>query len=296
MIIFYSIPELKKHLNSIRNQQKTIGLVPTMGALHKGHISLINAAKAQSDVVVSSIFVNPTQFNDPNDLKNYPRTMDTDQELLTNAGCDILFAPEISEIYSPKELELKRQQIEDKSWSNGKNIDFGLLDKIMEGADRPGHFNGVAQVVSKLFRIIAPHKAFFGQKDFQQVAIIRSMVKQLEIPVEIIACPIMRETDGLAMSSRNVRLSPEERKTAPLISKTLFKIKELSDTKTFAELKAYAEAEINSAPGMRLNYFEIVNAETLQPIESFSQANSAVACIAVKLGTIRLIDNIVLLP
>jgi pantoate--beta-alanine ligase len=296
MIIFYSIPELKKYLNSIRSQQKTIGLVPTMGALHTGHISLVNAAKAQSDVVISSIFVNPTQFNDPNDLKNYPRTMDTDQELLKNAGCNILFAPEITEIYSPEELELKKQQIEDKSWSNGKNVDFGLLDKIMEGADRPGHFNGVAQVVSKLFRIIEPHKAFFGQKDFQQVAIIRSMVKQLDIPVEIITCPIMRETDGLAMSSRNVRLSPEERKKAPLISKTLFKIKELSTTKTFAELKAYAEAEINSESAMRLNYFEIVNAETLQPVQSFSQAKSVVACIAVKLGTVRLIDNIMLLP
>ncbi|MGQ0827253.1 MAG: pantoate--beta-alanine ligase [Bacteroidota bacterium] len=296
MIIFNSIPELKKHLDSIRNQQKIIGFVPTMGALHKGHISLINAAKTQSDVIIASIFVNPTQFNDINDLKSYPKNLDSDIQLLKKAGCDVLFAPEIREMYTAKELELKKQQIEDRSWTEGKSIDFGLLDKVMEGMHRPGHFNGVAQVVSKLFRIVEPHKAFFGQKDFQQVAIIRSMVTQLGIPVEIITCPIMREADGLAMSSRNIRLNAEERKKAPLISKTLFKIKELANNKSIPELKAYVAAEINLEPGMRLEYFEIVNSETLQSINDFSQAKSIVACIAVTLGTVRLIDNIILKP
>lgn len=294
MIIFKSISELKNHLNSIRSQKLIIGFVPTMGALHKGHISLINAAKMQSDLVISSIFINPTQFNDINDLENYPKTIDTDIGLLEAAGCDVLFAPEINEMYTSQELELKKQQLEDKNWAQGKTIDFGSLDKIMEGAHRPGHFNGVAQVVSKLFRIIEPDKAFFGQKDFQQLAIIRSMVKQLASPVEIISCPTVREPDGLAMSSRNIRLTPEERKIAPLISKILFKIKELQPKKTIAELKSYAEKEIASEPKIRLNYFEIVNSETLQPITDSSQAPSTIACIAVTLGKVRLIDNILL--
>lgn len=294
MIIFYSIRELQKHLDSIRDQRKIIGFVPTMGALHKGHISLINAAKGHSDVIVASIFVNPTQFNDLNDLINYPKNLDSDIQLLEKAGCDVLFAPEIGEMYTSEELALKKQQIEDRSWTQGKPVDFGSLDKIMEGARRPGHFNGVAQVVSKLFRIVEPHKAFFGQKDFQQVAIIQSMVKQLALSVEIITCPIMREANGLAMSSRNVRLTAEEWKITPLISKTLFKIKELANKKSIPELKAYAETEIGSEPSMRLDYFEIVNAETLEKISDFSQAKSVVACIAVALGTVRLIDNITL--
>lgn len=294
MIIFKSISELRKHLNSIRNQQKSIGFVPTMGALHKGHISLIDAAKAQSDVIIASIFVNPTQFNDINDLKNYPKDLDSDIQLLEKAGCNVLFAPEIGEMYTPGELELKKQQVADRSWTEGKIVDFGILDKVMEGAHRPGHFNGVAQVVSKLFRIVEPHKAFFGQKDFQQVAIIRSMVKQLALPVEIITCPIMREADGLAMSSRNVRLTAVERKVAPRISNTLFKIKEERTNKSIAELKTYAEAEIGMEPTMHLEYFEIVNADTLEKISYFSQAKSAVACIAVTIGTVRLIDNIIL--
>jgi len=294
MIIFYSIRELQKHLDSIRDQRKIIGFVHTTGALHKGHISPIEAAKSQLDVIVCSIFVNPTQFNDINDLINYPKNLDSDIQLLEKAGCDVLFTPEIGEMYTSEELALKKQQIDDRSWTQGKPVNFGLLDKVMEGAHRPGHFNGVAQVVSKLFRIVEPHKAFFGQKDFQQVAIIRSMVKQLELAVEIITCPIMREADGLAMSSRNVRLTAEERKVTPLISKTLFKIKELVNNKSIAELKAYAEEEIGSEPGMHLDYFEIVNAETLEKISDFSQAESVVACIAVALRTVRLIDNITL--
>ena len=227
MIIFNSVKSLENHLTDLQKQHKTIGFAPTMGALHMGHISLISIAKAQCDIVVSSIFVNPTQFNDLADLDKYPRTMDADIALLEKADCDILFAPEVNEIYSEDELNVKRNHKEDFSWTQGKTVDFGLLDKVMEGAHRPGHFNGVAQVVSKLFRVVNPNKAFFGQKDFQQLSIIKSMVKQLEMPIEIIACPIVREEDGLAMSSRNRRLSDEERKEVPSISKLLFIIKEI---------------------------------------------------------------------
>ena len=281
-------------MNSVKNQGKSIGFVPTMGALHQGHISLIIAAKSECDVVVCSIFVNPTQFNDLNDLANYPRTLDVDNQLLEKAGCDLVFVPEISEMYSAEELELKRQKVKDKSWTQGKTVDFGALEKVMEGAHRPGHFNGVAQVVSKLFRIVEPDKAYFGQKDFQQLAIIRSMVKQLGMPIRIISCPIMREPNGLAMSSRNERLTKEERESASLISKTLFKVKELYKSKTIAELKAFAQSEIRSEPQMELEYVEIADAETLQPINDVKQSKSAVVCIALKLGAVRLIDNVLL--
>ncbi len=294
MIIFYRIQELQNHLKIVRKEQKKIGFVPTMGALHEGHIALIRRSKAENDITICSIFVNPTQFNDLKDLEKYPRTLKQDAELLEKAECDIIFAPEIGEMYSEKELELKRQKIEDKSWTLGKTVDFGQLDKVMEGAHRPGHFNGVAQVVSKLFSIVEPHSAYFGQKDFQQLAIIRSMTKQLDLPVEIVGCPIIRENDGLAMSSRNVRLTAAERKIAPLIYKTLILTKEMSPKKPVSELKRFAENEIASEPLMQLEYFEIVDSETLQPISKLDDAKSAVACIALKLGEIRLIDNIVL--
>jgi pantoate--beta-alanine ligase len=293
MINTIKIQELENHLSGILSHNKTIGFVPTMGALHEGHISLINKAKEDCDIVVCSIFVNPTQFNDLTDLEKYPRTLEADLKLLEKANCDIVFTPAIQEIYSEKELELRRQKIEDKSWTEGKNIDFGLLEKVMEGSHRPGHFNGVAQVVSKLFRIVKPHKAYFGQKDFQQLAIIKSMVKQLGIPVEIIACPIIREPNGLAMSSRNERLTKEERALASVISKTLFKIKELYTTLTITELKTFAEKEIQSTPPLQLEYIEFANTETLAPID-FKENKSATVCIAVKVGEVRLIDNVVL--
>jgi pantoate--beta-alanine ligase len=294
MIIFNSIQQLKNHLNSMQSQNKTIGFVPTMGALHQGHISLIDKAKANCDVVVCSIFVNPTQFNDLSDLEKYPRTLEDDCRLLEKAYCDVAFVPEVAEMYTKEELELKRQKIEDKSWMDGKEVDFGRLDKVMEGAHRPGHFNGVAQVVSKLFRIVEPDKGYFGQKDFQQLAIIRSMVNQLAMPIEIISCPIVREANGLAMSSRNNRLTADEWERASLISKTLFKVKELQSTLTVAELKFFVEAQIKKEPLMKLEYFEIADAETLQSITDYSQAKSAVACIALKLGNVRLIDNVIL--
>ena len=294
MIIFNTIEQLQNHLNSIRNQKKIIGFVPTMGALHAGHISLIDKAKADCDVVVCSIFVNPTQFNDLSDLDKYPRTLESDCQLLEKANCDIVFAPEIKEMYSEAELELKRQKIEDKSWTNGKSVDFGTLETVMEGAHRPGHFNGVAQVVSKLFRIVEPNKAYFGQKDFQQLAIIRSMTKQLEMPIQIIACDIMREPNGLAMSSRNERLTKQERELAGIISKVLFNIKYLYTSKSVSELKAIGNKLIETVPSIKMEYLEISDTETLQPICDFKESKSAVVCIAVKLGDVRLIDNVVL--
>ncbi len=294
MLIFNTKIELQNHLNSIREHNKIIGFVPTMGALHQGHAFLVDEAKKNSDRIVCSIFVNPTQFNDLSDLDKYPRTIEKDLELLKTHGCDIVFVPEIAEMYSNQELELKKQKIEDLSWAEGKLIDFGILDKKMEGAQRPGHFNGVAQVVSKLFRIVNPHKAFFGQKDFQQLAIINSMVKQLKFDIEIIACKTIRENDGLAMSSRNVRLTSDERKIAPLIFQTLNKVKEIATEKTPLELIEFAKKNISQEPKMDLEYFEIVDTETLLPISSFEKTKKAVACIALKLGAVRLIDNILL--
>jgi pantoate--beta-alanine ligase len=294
MIFFNSKKPFQEYLEKERKNGKIIGFVPTMGALHPGHISLIDRAKQSCDLVVCSIFVNPTQFNNPSDLQKYPRTLEADTEMLEKAGCDVVFAPELAEMYSDEELELKAKNIEDKSWTQGKPVDFGKLDKVMEGAQRPGHFNGVAQVVSKLFRIVQPEQAFFGQKDFQQLAVIRSMVKQLGMPVKIIACPILREQDGLAMSSRNVRLSPEQRKIVPLISQTLFKVKELKPTHSPEQLKAVVTQLFASQPEMQLAYFEIVDAETLENISDFKKHPGAVACIAVEIGSLRLIDNITL--
>jgi len=294
MLILNTVQELENHLKSIRQEQKIIGFVPTMGALHQGHLHLVKEAKKSSDFVVCSIFVNPTQFNDLSDLAKYPRTLAADIELLKTVSCDAVFAPEVSEMYSKEELELKQKGIEDKSWTGGKSVDFGSLDKVMEGAHRPGHFNGVAQVVSKLFRVVQPHKAFFGQKDFQQLAIIKSMVNQLKLPVAIISCPTVREKDGLAMSSRNVRLTAQERQVAPLIYKVLSEVKNLAQSQTPSQLITYAQTAIAKEPKMTLEYFEIADTETLLPLKSFSETKKAVACIALKLGTVRLIDNIVI--
>ncbi len=271
--------ELKSIVNNFRSQGKIIGFVPTMGALHQGHISLVKRAKSECNVVISSIFVNPTQFNDKKDLEKYPRTYNKDAEMLQNVTCDILFYPSEKEIYPEPDTRV---------------FDFGNLGNVMEGSQRPGHFNGVAQVVSRLFNIVQPHKAYFGEKDFQQLAIIKQLVKQLSITVQIIPCPTLREADGLAMSSRNVRLSPEERKAAPLIAQTLFKVKELYATKTIKELSTFAKQQIGTQKLMELEYFEIVNATTLQPADTKGAAGENVACIALRMGSTRLIDNIIL--
>jgi len=296
MIIFKSKIKFKSHLQEVKNQQQSIGFVPTMGALHKGHISLIEKAKTECDVVIASIFVNPTQFNNLSDLDKYPRTFEQDCEILIKAGCDILFAPEISEMYSKEEIELKQQNIEDKSWAKGKTVDFGSLANVMEGLRRPGHFNGVVQIVSKLFRVVEPNRAYFGQKDFQQLMIIKKMAQQLEMPIEIVACPIVRDQNGLAMSSRNKRLSLDEKEKAALISKTLFNIKALQNEKSISELKAIAIQQLKAGDQFEVEYFEISDIETLQPVTSPNSTQQLIVCVALRLGEVRLIDNIILSP
>ena len=281
MKIFTLIQEIKNYINSNKKEGKTIGFVPTMGALHQGHISLLEKAKKENNITIASIFVNPLQFNDKEDLKKYPRTLETDLEKLNVAGCDVVFNPTADEMYF--ELRVRNQKTD-------AVIDLEDLDKVMEGVQRPGHFQGVCIVVKKLFEIIEPNKAYFGEKDFQQLAVIKHMVNTLNIPVEIIACPTLREEDGLAMSSRNTLLTPDERKNAPLLYKTLLGSKETQGT--ISQIKKWVTDQINSNHFMKLEYFEIVNAETLMPLHSVNDAKEIRACIAVKMGSVRLIDNI----
>jgi pantoate--beta-alanine ligase len=270
--------ELKAALDIFRKEGKSIALVPTMGALHAGHASLVRRSVAENDVTVVSVFVNPTQFNDKNDLKNYPRTLEADCVLLDKEGVDIVFAPAVDEMYPEEDT---------------RTFSFAPLDTVMEGACRPGHFNGVAQIVSKLFYAVEPQRAYFGEKDFQQLAIIREMVRQLSIPVEIVGCPIVREEDGLAMSSRNTLLSAAERERALTISRTLFASLEFAKDNTLADTRAFVENAINGTDGLELEYYRIVDGNTLQDIEAWSDSAYAVGCIALFCGNVRLIDNIV---
>lgn len=279
METFTNIAPMKAFLAREKARGKSIGFVPTMGALHAGHISLIERARSENDMVVCSIFVNPTQFNNKADLEKYPRTPEADIAMLEKTGCDVLFMPSEKEMYPEPDT---------------RKFDFGQLERVMEGAHRPGHFNGVVMIVSKLFGAVEPDRAYFGQKDYQQLAIVRMMTRQLGFNIEIIGCPTVREADGLAMSSRNVRLSPQQRKDAAIISKTLFKVKEMAASRNIRELRAFGEAQIASQPGMELDYFEIADPETLQPIDFIDPVKGAVACIAVKVGPVRLIDNIIL--
>ncbi len=275
MRAFSTVSELREALLPLRD--KTIGFVPTMGALHQGHISLVELARKECDTVVVSVFVNPTQFNDKNDLKHYPRTPKADAVLLEAAGVDFVLFPSVEEIYPEPDTRV---------------FDFGQIDKVMEGATRPGHFNGVAQVVSRLFNIVEPTKAYFGEKDFQQIAVVRAMVAQLGLKVEIVDCPIIRDTDGLARSSRNTLLTAEHRAAAPhiyeVLSAAVTKVGEL----TPAELKAWVTAEVDKNPLLKVIYFEAVNALTMQSVESWNECERIQGCIAVQAGDIRLIDNI----
>ena len=259
------------------HKDKRVGFVPTMGALHEGHISLVTRARKECDIVVASVFVNPTQFNDKNDLKNYPRTPEADAEMLAEAGVDLVLFPSVEEIYPEPDT---------------RQFDFGQIDKVMEGATRPGHFNGVAQVVSRLFAIVEPDCAYFGEKDFQQIAVIRAMVAQLGLKVEIIDCPIIRDTDGLARSSRNLLLTPAHRAAAPHIYEVLSaaqaKVGELSP----AELTAWVTTEVEKNELLKVIYFAAVDALTMQTVESWSDSERVQGCIAVQAGEIRLIDNI----
>lgn len=253
-----------------------IGFVPTMGALHAGHISLVERCRKENGITVVSIFVNPTQFNDKSDFVGYPRTLYEDVEKLTSVGCDFVFAPNEKEMYPEEDT---------------RTFDFGMLDKVMEGAYRPGHFNGVAQIVSKLFDTVQPDKAYFGEKDFQQSAIIRRMVKMMHLPVEIVGCPIVRESDGLAMSSRNVRLTPEQRHNVPAIYAALLESKKKIASMPLDELKKQVIDRIDQTPELKTEYFEIVDRETLQPAAQYKE-NSLQGCVAVHVGVVRLIDNI----
>lgn len=277
MKLIQTIDELQKELEILRNEGKTIGLVPTMGALHEGHASLVRRAVVENDVVVVSDFVNPTQFNDPNDLLKYPRTLDADCDLLEREGAKIVFAPSVDEMYPEPDT---------------RQFSYAPLDTVMEGKYRPGHFNGVCQIVSKLFMIVGPDRAYFGEKDFQQLAIIREMVKSLEMPVQIVGCPIVREFDGLALSSRNARLSDMERKQALNISKTLFDSVKFAENHTVVETQQMVENAIRNADGLELEYFEIVDGNTLQKITAWEDTDYAVGCITVFCGDVRLIDNI----
>ena len=277
MEIVHTIKDLQAGLSALRAQGKKIGLVPTMGALHAGHASLVKRAVAENDVVVVSDFVNPTQFNDKNDLAKYPRTLDADCELLEKVGAAFVFAPSVEEIYPEPDT---------------RQFSYAPLDTVMEGRFRPGHFNGVCQIVSKLFMIVNPTRAYFGEKDFQQLAIIREMVRQLKYPLEIVGCPIVREEDGLALSSRNARLSAEERKNALRISQTLFESRTFATSHTVTETQKFVEDTIAATPGLRLEYFELVDGSTLQKIADWEETSYAVGCITVFCGEVRLIDNI----
>lgn len=276
MKLFYTGQDVRNATQGQR-QQSSVGLVPTMGALHQGHLELVKAARAENDLVVCSIFVNPTQFNNPDDLSAYPRTLEADCRLLESVGCDIVFAPSVEEMY-PYPLDL--------------SLNFGTLETVMEGAFRPGHFNGVGIVVSKFFNLIQPHRAYFGQKDLQQTAIIKSLIRNLSYPIELRICPTVRESDGLAMSSRNVRLTPEERSIAPTIYRILNECKTalLVGTPVEVALKNARDA-FSQQPAFRLEYIELVDADTLKPLNETGKANAL--CVAVHLGNVRLIDNIV---
>ena len=277
MLVFAKIKSLQQEIATLE-KGNSIGFVPTMGALHQGHLSLIEKAKEENDLVVVSIFVNPTQFDKKEDLINYPKTIDADLSLLKLLHCDIVFTPSVNEIY--------RNDIQSQSF------DFDGLEYQMEGAFRKGHFDGVGTVVKRMFEIVKPHKAYFGEKDFQQLQIIRKMVQKHQIPVKIVACEIYREKDGLAMSSRNSRLTKAHRKVAPFIYKTLQEVtKKFSSTNT-NELVQWVTQEFKKQPLLELEYFEIASEETLQSIQEKNKQDPCRAFIAVFAGNVRLIDNV----
>lgn len=277
MKVIRTIKELKAELSAARALGKKVGLVPTMGALHAGHASLVKRSVKDNDITVVSDFVNPTQFNDKNDLARYPHQLDKDEALLTECGATYLFAPSVEEMYPEPDT---------------RHFSYAPVDTVMEGARRPGHFNGVCQIVSKLFMAVEPDRAYFGEKDFQQVAVIRAMVKDLHFNIDIVACPIVREADGLALSSRNALMSAEERKNALNISQTLFKSRTFAASHTVAETQKFVEDAIAAVDGLKLEYFEIVDGNSLQKVSDWNDTAYVVGCITVFSGKIRLIDNV----
>lgn len=279
MKVIHRIAELQNELFEYRKQGFQIGLVPTMGALHEGHASLVRCSVKQNRITVVSVFVNPTQFNDKNDLKNYPRTLEADCKLLDECGADIVFAPSVEEMYPTPD---------------NRQFEYEPVSTVMEGKHRPGHFNGVCQVVSRLFYIVCPHRSYFGEKDWQQIAVIKAMVKHLQLDVEIVECPIIRDEDGLARSSRNTLLSPSERAIAPNIYKVLSASIDYAKKHTVKETHDYVVESINAVEGLDVEYFSIVDGNTLQDVESWEDSPYVVGCITVYCGNtpIRLIDHI----
>lgn len=279
MDIIRTVSGLREKVARMKSDGRSVGLVPTMGALHAGHISLVERARKENDAVVVSVFVNPTQFNNATDLQTYPRTEEADCEKLRQAGVDIAFIPSVEEIY-PEE--------------DNRVFDLGEVAAVMEGPMRPGHFNGVAQIVSKLFSYVNPDRAYFGEKDFQQIAVIRRMVELEKFPIEIVDCPIKREEDGLAMSSRNVRLTPENREVAPAIYRTLRKSVEWARDHSLEDTRRLVIEELNSYPQLEVEYYEIVDPLTMQPLKEWSDPHNGCAqgCITCYCGDVRLIDNI----
>ncbi|MCK4661969.1 MAG: pantoate--beta-alanine ligase [Bacteroidales bacterium] len=271
--------EIKRTISKYKSASKTVGFVPTMGTLHQGHISLVEKCNNENDITVVSIFVNPTQFNDKKDYNNYPRNIEKDINILKNENVDLIFIPSEQEMYpKPSNIEI---------------FNFGHLDKIMEGKYRKGHFNGVANIISMLFKIVEPDRAYFGEKDFQQLVIIRHLVEKIKMKIEIIACPILRESNGLAMSSRNLLLNKEEKKNAGHISRTLFKVRDMAGKHSVKDVKKWVINEINKNPFLNVEYFDIVDTSQLSDIKEWSEAKFLIACIAVKIGKIRLIDNVI---
>lgn len=277
MQVINSIAQLQETLRAERAQGKQIGLVPTMGALHEGHASLVRRSVEENNITVVSIFLNPTQFNDPKDLERYPRTLDSDCAILEECGAHIVFAPSVEEIYPQPDT---------------RQFSYPPTDTVMEGARRPGHFNGVCQIVSKLFMLTDPDRAYFGEKDYQQIAVIRRMVADLGFRVEIVPCPVIREDNGLAMSSRNTLLKPEEKAIAPNIYRILKESK--SKGLSVADTEQWVTEQINSIPGLEVEYYSIVDSDTLANIDNWDEASGIVGCITVYCGTtpIRLIDHI----
>lgn len=277
MRVVKTISELKSLISGYKQKNKTVGLVPTMGALHAGHKSLVDRARKENDIVVVSVFVNPTQFNNKQDLVTYPRTEERDCALLEAAGCDVVFMPAVEEVYPEPD---------------NRQFDLGAVAEVMEGAHRPGHFNGVAQIVSKLFSFVEPDRAYFGEKDFQQIAVIRKMVQLEGFKLQIVACPIKREDDGLALSSRNVRLTAEQRQLAPNIYRVLKESCNFAKSHTVAETEKFVVDSLNALPQMEVEYYSIVDALTMQPVSDWADADSITGCITVYCGEVRLIDNI----
>jgi pantoate--beta-alanine ligase len=278
MLLFKKVTDLQNYLSTQRKAGKSIGLTPTMGALHAGHVSLVNSSNAENDISVVSIFVNPTQFNESTDLDKYPRTEGADIEKLTVANCAILFMPNVEEVYP-------------KSTDNTENFEFGDLVKVMEGAERPGHFEGVVQVVKRLLEIVQPNRLYMGQKDYQQFAIIQEMIHLWGSDIQIVRCPIVRETDGLAMSSRNVRLTPDHRERAVILSKILAEAASKRKTHSVAQIEKWAMDKMAAQKGFKPEYFIISDGKTLQQVSDFSKHEDVVACLACWAGDVRLIDN-----